>query len=187
MTLVVTEVHPGIASEAPEPPPFNTIFRSEFDYVWHSLRRLGVPQRDLEDVTHDVFFRVYQHWAEYDCARQLRPWVFGFCFRLASDYRRRLRHQREVLGAESESTDPGPSAVERLERAEALSLAQTALQGVEIERRAVFILHEIDACPMPEIARTLALPLNTAYSRLRLARAEFQAALRRERLKRGEP
>jgi RNA polymerase sigma-70 factor (ECF subfamily) len=47
-------------------------------------------------------------------------------------------------------------------------------------------LHEIDGCAMPEIALALALPLNTAYSRLRLAREQFHAAVRRERLRRGE-
>lgn len=165
---------------------FEAIFASEFDYVWHSLRRLGVPARDLEDLSHDVFFRVYQRLTDYDASRPLRPWLFGFAFRVASDYRRRFSHQREILGTEAEHSDPAPSALERLEYAEALSLAQAALAHIALERRAVFILHEIDGCAVPEIANALGLPLNTAYSRLRLARAEFQAGLQREQLRRGQ-
>jgi RNA polymerase sigma-70 factor (ECF subfamily) len=67
-----------------------------------------------------------------------------------------------------------------------LSLARSALETLELGRRAVFILHALDECPMPEVARALGLPLNTAYSRLRLARADLALAVRRLRLK-GEP
>jgi len=172
--------------EAAKPRNFNAIFRSEFDYVWNSLRRLGVPERDLEDLTHDVFFRVYERFADYDAARPVRPWLFGFSFRVASDYRRRFSNQREVLTAASEASDPAPTALDRMVTAEAMSLAQAALSGIEMDRRAVFILHEIDGCSVPEIANTLELPLNTTYSRLRVARDEFRAALHRERLRRGE-
>jgi RNA polymerase sigma-70 factor (ECF subfamily) len=168
------------------PPTFNAIFRAEFDYVWHSLRRLGVPERDLEDLTHDVFFRIYERLSDYDSARPVRPWLFGFAFRVASDYRRRFSNRRELLSPASETSDPAPTPLDRLVQAEALTLAQTALNGIEIERRAVFILHEIDECPVPEIAKALGLPLNTAYSRLRTAREEFRSALQRERLRRGE-
>jgi RNA polymerase sigma-70 factor, ECF subfamily len=175
-----------LLAEPLAPPNFNAIFRTEFDYVWNSLRRLGIPERDLEDLTHDVFFRIYERLADYDAGRPLRPWLFGFSFRVASDYRRRFSNRREVLSPESEAGDPGPTALDRLVQAEAMTLAQTALEGIEIERRAVFILHEIDGSSVPEIANALGLPLNTAYSRLRVARDEFRAALQRERLRRGE-
>jgi RNA polymerase sigma-70 factor (ECF subfamily) len=43
----------------------------------------------------------------------------------------------------------------------------------------VLVLHEIEQMTAPEIARTLELPLNTVYSRLRVARVELDAALAR--------
>jgi RNA polymerase sigma-70 factor (ECF subfamily) len=166
---------------------FSAIFARDLGYVWTSLRRLGVPSRDLEDLSHDVFFRVYQRLADYDRERPFRPWLFGFCFRVASDYRRRFANQREVLGAELEPIDPAPNAFEQLLQAEATSLAQLALHSLDLERRAVFVMHELDGSPIPEVARALGIPINTAYSRLRLGRLQFADTLRRERLRRGEP
>ena len=177
---------PAVSANGPEKPSFSTIFARDLGYVWTSLRRLGVPNRDLEDLSHDVFFRVYQRLADYDVTRPFRPWLFGFCFRVASDYRRRFANQREVLGAELEPIDPAPDALDRLLQTEATSLAQLVLQSLELERRAVFVMHEIDGCPIPEVATALEIPLNTAYSRLRLAREQFAEELRRERLRRGE-
>jgi RNA polymerase sigma-70 factor (ECF subfamily) len=158
----------------------------EFGYVWRSLRRLGVPPRDLEDVTHDVFLRVYGQLDRYDPVRPARPWLFGFAFRVASDYRRLSRNHREVLDAEVEGTDPLPSAIDRLLEAESLSIGYAALECVDIDRRAVFILHELDGSSIPDIARALAIPSNTAYSRLRAAREEFNAAVRRLKLRGGD-
>jgi len=177
---------PAVHAEGGERPSFSAIFARDLGYVWTSLRRLGVPSRDLEDLSHDVFFRVYQRLSDYDAERPFRPWLFGFCFRVASDCRRRFSNQREVLGAELEPIDPLPDALDRLVQAEATSLAQLVLQSLELERRAVFVMHEIDGCPIPEVASTLGIPLNTAYSRLRLAREQFAEGLRRERARRGE-
>ena len=184
--MVSESLHVSALDDAPPPSSFNAIFQAEFDYVWHSLRRLGVPQRDLEDLTHDVFFRVYERLSDYDRNRPLRPWLFGFSFRVASDYRRRFSNRRELLSHDSEASDPAPTALDRLVHAEAMSLAQLALDAVPMDRRAIFILHEIDGCTVPEIATALGLPLNTAYSRLRVARDEFRAACERERRRTGE-
>jgi len=173
-------------SESPLCPEFPEIFRDHLGYVWHALRRLGVHDRDLEDVAHDVFLAVFKKLHQYDAARPLRPWLFGFAFRFASDYRDLARHRYEVTHDGHEPPDPGPTALESVIQGEALELANRALGELELGRRAVFILHELDECSMPEVAEALGIPLNTAYSRLRLARADLAASVRRLRSK-GEP
>jgi RNA polymerase sigma-70 factor (ECF subfamily) len=164
---------------------FRAVFQNEFDYVWHTLRRLGVPDRDLADVTHDVFERVYLRLHQYDVERPLRPWLFGFAFRVAADYRRLSRNRKEELGLSEEPFDPRLSPAEELVRAERLELALAALGCIEFERRAVFVLHELDDFPIPDVAESLGINVNTAYSRLRLARQEFKRAARRLRALRG--
>lgn len=160
---------------------FRVIFQSEFDYIWHTLRRLGIPERDLADVTHDVFERVYLRLNRYDTSRPLRPWLFGFCFRVAADYRRLSRNRCEQLGLADEPFDPCLSPAEEMVRAERVTLALAALDSIELERRAVFVLHELDDYPIPEVAEALGINVNTAYSRLRLAREEFRRAAKRLR------
>jgi len=171
----VYEVDPSavadrLEAESPAPVEFHTVFQFHSPYVWHTLRRLGIAPSDLEDPT-----------------RPIRPWLFAFAFRKASAYRRSGQHRFEVVGDERETVDPHPSALDALLRKEAVDLGHAALGELELHQRAVFVLHELDGCPMPEVARTLELPLNTAYSRLRLGRAAFEKAVRRLRAQRGEP
>ena len=161
---------------------FRVLFEASFDYLWNTLRRLGVAPRDLEDVTHDVLLTVYRKFDTYDPARPLRPWLFAFGLRAASEYRRRIRSRREV----SEYADPVdrlPLADERLQASEERALVAAALETLDLERRAVFVMHDLDEIPVPEIAQTLAIPLNTAYSRLRIAREQFVRAITRLRAK----
>lgn len=163
------------------PVRFRAIFEAELDYVWTSLRRLGVQTRDLEDVTQEVFVHVYARLDVYDPARPIRPWLFAFAARCASDWRRLARHRVEVLGVVAEPQSATPGADHELDRQRDLMLVLNALEHVDIERRPVFILHDLDDCPMREITQVLGIPLFTGYSRLRLARQEFTTAVRRLR------
>jgi RNA polymerase sigma-70 factor (ECF subfamily) len=172
---------PARASES----PFHAIFVAEASYVARSLRRLGVPDRDLEDLTHDVFLVAYRHFDDYDPARPLKPWLFGIAVRVAIAYRRRARHQRELLEPLPELVDERPSADEQLGERQARALVLRALESLDADRRPVFVMHDLDGYAMPEIVETLGIPLNTGYSRLRLARQDFAAAV--ERLRRGSP
>ena len=172
---------------AAAPVDLRELFSMHAPYVWNTLRRLGAPRPDLEDLTHEVFLHVQRHLGEYDPARPVKPWLFGFAFRIASAHRRRAHRRREVLdhGQTEEAVDPASRPDERLAAAEDRRLVLEALDAIDLDRRAVFVLYEIDGVPMNEIARALGIPVNTAYSRLRVARSEFAAAVKR--LRRGEP
>jgi RNA polymerase sigma-70 factor, ECF subfamily len=174
-------------SDAPpeaRPPTLRELFEMHAPYVWNALRRLGVPAPDLEDRVHDVFVQVHGHLGDYDAARPVRPWLFGFAFRIASQERRRAHRRHEVQGEPVHAVDPGalPDAHIAAERDRQLVLE--ALDSIALDRRAVFVLFELDGVPMGEIARSLGIPVNTGYSRLRAARAEFAAAVRRLRPRR---
>src|SRR5215204_1980030 len=76
---------------APVRPTFKELFAANARYVWCTLRRLGAHDAELEDLTHDVFLQVFRHWRDYDPARAIKPWLFAFALRVASQARRRTR------------------------------------------------------------------------------------------------
>jgi RNA polymerase sigma-70 factor (ECF subfamily) len=160
-------------------PDTRRIFESEFAWVYRTLQRFGVRARDLEDLTHDVFVVFHARRAEYDAARPLRPWLMGIAFRVASDYRRRASHRSELLQEPDDPADSKPSPEQATERARARALLLRALEAVEPERLPVLLLHDIDEIAIPQIAEALGIPLNTAYSRLRLARRDLAQAVAR--------
>jgi RNA polymerase sigma-70 factor (ECF subfamily) len=159
------------------------IYEREFPYVWQTLRRLGVNAAELEDVAHDVFVVVHRRLGDFDATRALRPWLFGIAYRVASEQRRRpagpARSGAPPLDA-AEVADPAPSPERMAASEEARRQVGRALDQLPLDQRAVMVLHDIDGASVPEIARALEVPLNTVYSRLRLARAKFVAAVAAE-------
>ncbi len=166
-------------------PDFRQVFDQYYEYVWSSLRRLGVHEADREDVASDVFLRVHDRLDEFDPSRPLRPWLFAFAVRAASEYRKLARH-RTAVGRDEDSpgpVDPRPLPDQNAMAAEDARLVAAALETLDLPLRAVFVLHEIEQESIPVVAEALGIPLGTAYTRLRSAREDFRVAVRRLRRK----
>lgn len=164
---------------APRAPAFREVFERELPFVYNALRRLGIAAADLPDVTQEVFATVASILPDYDPARPIRPWLFGIAYRIGLRYAEVAYRRREVPSEIPDAPDSSPGADTAMERKETKTLVREALERVEPSRRAVLILSHFEHLSVPEIARTLDIPTNTAYSRLHRAREEFADAVRR--------
>lgn len=160
---------------------FERIYEAEVAYVHRCLRRLGVAEPDLPDTVHDVFVVLHRRLGSLDSSRPIRPWLIGVAVRVAAEYRRRAHRRREVRTEPLDLEDPGPSPEAALADRRARELVLQALDRLEPDQRDVFVLHEIEGHTMPEVAQMIEAPLNTLYSRLRLARQRFADAAHRLR------
>jgi RNA polymerase sigma-70 factor (ECF subfamily) len=167
------------ARETAPPPEFRAIFERELGFVYNSLRRLGIRSAELPDATQEVFATVAAVLGDYDPARPLRPWLFGIAYRVGMRYLDVAHRRREVPSEVPEAPDSSPDAAANVERKEARDLARIALSKVEPTRRAVLVLAHFEGMSVPEIAETLQIPVNTAYSRLHRARQEFGDAAKK--------
>lgn len=158
------------------------IYDEHFQFVWRSLRRLGVREADLPDAVQDVFLVVHRRLGDFRGDSKLTTWLYGICFRVASD-RRRLAHvRREVVSDTLDSLTPeGPDTVDAIALRQARDVLDTILDQMSLEQRAVFTLFELDGLRSEAIAELLEIPLGTVYSRLRLARQVFRRAVERRR------
>jgi len=166
----------------PSEPWFKELYERHFDFVWRTLRHLGVRQADLADACQEVFLIVHRRYPSFDARAKVTTWLFQICFNKARERRRTAHARREVLGEVALDQARGPSdPFSELERQDKLAVFEAALEAMELEQRAAFILFEVEGMSGPEVAEALAVPLGTAYSRLRLAREAFQAAVMRIR------
>lgn len=155
------------------------VFSENASMAWRALRALGVAEADVDDVCQEVFITVHRRLPTFDGRSAVRTWVYGICVRVAADYRKRVRSRRE-LGA-----DEPPEVVVAPRQEDAVSIRQARaelhriLDGLDDDKRAVFVLYEIEELTMNEVASALGCPLQTAYSRLHAARREVAAAVER--------
>jgi RNA polymerase sigma-70 factor, ECF subfamily len=167
------------------PPAFAEVYESCAELVWRNLRRLGVPEAALEDAAQDVFLVVHRRLSAFEGRSSLRTWIFGIALRVAAKHRRKARGlavreapiPNELSHAVSAPAQDGP--FERTLQRQATELVQRVLERCDDERRELLIMVDLEQTSVAEAADTLAINLNTAYSRLRAARRAFDAELRR--------
>lgn len=150
-------------------------YQRELDYLMRTLRRLGGAPDDVEDLAQEVFLVLRRTWRQYDPTRALKPYLFGIAFRVAASYRRKRWH--EVPFAIVDEPDRGPSPERTVEANQARAIVLDALNRIPLKWRAVLVMHDLDEIPVQEVAATFSIPLFTAYSRLRKARRELEAAV----------
>lgn len=159
-------------------PTFDRVYVDHFAFVWRCLRALGVPDASVDDAAQDVFLVVHRQLGAFRGQSTLKTWLFGILRNVASNHRRAIK--RRDPGDAPRPTDLAPDAPSPLEHAqnlEAAAFVQGFLSTLDDRKRAVFVLGALEELSMPEVAAALSIPLNTAYTRLRRAREDFQRAL----------
>jgi RNA polymerase sigma-70 factor (ECF subfamily) len=158
-----------------------SIHEEHADFVWRTLQRLGVRDADVEDQLQEVFVVVHHRLHTFDESARMTTWLFGICMRVASAYRRRAHRRREQVVADVpeegliDEGGPEHDAAARQARERLIEI----LDLMDLEKRALFVMFELDELPCDEIASVLGVPVGTVHSRLHAARKDFQAALAR--------
>jgi RNA polymerase sigma-70 factor (ECF subfamily) len=167
----------GAPAASPARPAFRDVFESNLDHVWRTLRHLGVPACDVEDVAQEVFVVVHRRLPEWEPRHPIRTWLYTICRSAARDRARRAHVREERATAEVPERSESATPHEDLEAVRALEQVHAALEGVDPAQREVFLMYELEGIAMDHIAETIGCPVKTAYSRLRLARAHVHRAL----------
>jgi len=145
------------------------------------LQRMGVRDADVEDQLQEVFVVVHHRLHTFDGSSRMTTWLFGICTRVAAAYRRRAHRRREEVVADvpedGEVDEGGPEHAVIAQQARARLLG--ILDLMDLEKRALFVMFELDEVPCEAIAEMLGVPVGTVHSRLHAARKDFQAALTR--------
>ncbi|MET0792456.1 MAG: sigma-70 family RNA polymerase sigma factor [Polyangiaceae bacterium] len=152
-------------------------FEQELDYLYGTLRRLGAPAADIDDLLQDIFVILYRHWPTLDLARPLRPWLFGVAFHVVRSHRRRRARESPWVGLDPEDLSDGPDR--KLEGRESLAVLWAALEQIPSARRSVVMKHDLEGLEVVDIARQLSMTKFGVYARLYKGRKELASAVRR--------
>ncbi|HJL15623.1 MAG TPA: sigma-70 family RNA polymerase sigma factor [Sandaracinaceae bacterium LLY-WYZ-13_1] len=158
------------------------VFAEEGAFVLRTIRRMGASPMDAEDLTQQVFVVLHRRPDLLAGDAPVRSVLFGVLRRVLADHRKRER--RAPARARVEASVE-PEQERRLQRSEARRRLDEALAQLDDRRREVLVLYELEEMSMPEVARVLEIPVQTAYTRLHAARTSVRKLLRRSRVRAG--
>lgn len=153
---------------------------AEHAFIWRCVRRFGVAEAHVDDVVQEVFIIFNRKIAEVEVGKE-RAFLTSTAFHLAANWRRSHRRTPPTveLDAASAAACEGPSAEELLDRRRARELLDVCLDELPEKLRAPFVLQELEGLTRQEVAELLSLPTGTVATRVRAARNEFGALVRR--------
>ncbi len=158
---------------------FEILVRRYQRLVATAALRMGVPRQEIEDVTNEVFYKVYRSLRRYDPSHAMSTWLYRITVNAALDRRRSLRH--EVLRSElpDDVRDGAPPPDETAESAVRARELHEALGRIPDHYRAPLVLMHVEGLPIEEVSRILDLPEGTVKSRLFRARAILKRTILR--------
>lgn len=174
-------------SEPPDPRlerDFSALYAEHFAFVWRCLRSLGVAANLLDDAAQEVFLTVHRRLPDFRGDSSPRTWIYGILRNVAANYRRSVRRRGSETALLADMTSPAKGPLDSLQDRRAAEFLEQFISRLDAKRREVFLLSVFEEMPMPEVAAALEIPLNTAYTRLRASRLEFQRALARRSARR---
>lgn len=187
-----TPLSAAMAPERDRPKDADAIFERYFAFVWRNARRLGVPEAAVDDAVQDVFLVVHRRLREFEARSSIETWLFGILLRVAQDYRRAARRHNTKLAEVEAAADlmrrhDRPDDI--VDRHEAVRFLYRMLDELDEDKRAIFVLVELEEMAVTEAAEAARMNVNTAYARLRAARQQFDTVLARHqpRQRQGQP
>jgi RNA polymerase sigma-70 factor (ECF subfamily) len=164
------------AADAPSRLDAAALFREYAPFVAGFVRRLGVPEAEVDDTVQEVFVVAHRRGGYVPGPAKPRTWLAQIAVNVSSVTRRSLRRRRTEADEEAvaKAGAEGSSPFEMAATAQALTRVQRALDAMDLEHRAVFVLFELVGESCEEIARALGVPVGTVHSRLHTARARFK-------------
>lgn len=163
-------------------PSLSEVYQAHFKYVWRCLRSLGVDALTLDDAVQEVFLVVSRKLDGFDGRAKLSTWLYAIVLHVARRHRASAAKQaRRLISDSAEAFISGSQARGDLradvEHNEQLAMAQRVLATLDDAKREVFVLACVEGMSAPEIAEVTGTPLNTVYSRLRVAKQQFDSAV----------
>ncbi len=159
---------------------------AQLDFVWRNLRRFGLSPSAADDAAQHVFLILAQRLATIVPGAE-RAFIYRTACHVAANARRAAAKTRAQDGDVSVIPDPAPDPEQITQRRETRKMLDDLLDQLDDDARQVFVLFELEAMSVPEMAELLGIPEGTCASRLRRAREQFEAALKRLRAKQSFP
>jgi len=161
------------------PPSWEDVVRQHSGRVYRLSLRLTGDQHDAEDLTQEVFVRVFRSLSDY-VPGTFEGWLHRITTNLFLDQARRRRRVRfDALTEEAAARlpDAGPSPERAFEAANLDLDVQAALDRLSPAFRAVVVLADLEGLSYEEVGQALGLKLGTVRSRLHRARAQLRRHL----------
>jgi RNA polymerase sigma-70 factor (ECF subfamily) len=152
---------------------FEQMYRATSSFVYNVALRITRNSANAEEVTQDVFMKIYRNLKDFQFRSTFKTWVYRITVNTAiNHYRRSNKEEKDRVDYDNiiESLPDNCSAMEGISQSDNQVRLNALLDKLSPEHKTCLILREIEGLSYQEIAGALKIPVNTVRSRLKRAR-----------------
>jgi RNA polymerase sigma-70 factor (ECF subfamily) len=162
---------------------FQEIYKVASSYVYNIAYRISSNNEEAEEITQDVFLKIYNHLKHFQFRSGIKTWIYRITVnttinaakKRSRELKRRVDFNEDIL------YQPSSEVLEqRLDKEENEALVNNLLKLLNPQQRACVVLRDIEGLSYKEIAQTLRININTVRSRLKRARETLLSAIKKE-------
>ena len=174
------------ADDAEAGSALNALCESYWYPVYAFIRRQGHGAPEAEDLTQDIFLKIFKSLDTFDRRANFQTWLISVSRNLCIDHYRSVRKERETIDRDVDANELAPASPDRgpiaaLEQRDRVMLLRQALAALPATLRTAVLMRDIQELSYHEIAVKLKLPEGTVKSRINRGRNELARQIRKLR------
>ena len=161
---------------------FRDIYEKASGFVYSLAFRVTNRKQDAEEVTQDVFLKLYHSLRSFKFESSFKTWLYRIAVNTSLNYakKRNKNASKEIVRNSENTVFVSPKAGREVEMSEAKEKLGSLLEALNPDQRACLVLREIDGLDDQAIAQSLGINMNTVRSRLKRAREALMALGQKE-------
>lgn len=152
---------------------FEEIYKISCGFVYSVAFRIVMNKNDAEDITQEVFIKIYENLKKFESRSSLKTWAYRITVNTAINFIKRVKKNNEKTftgDAIEVAALKAENDFNSLKSSDCREIFEHLLGFLNSEQRACVVLREIEGLSYMEIARALNVNINTVRSRLKRAR-----------------
>ncbi|OGW75676.1 MAG: hypothetical protein A2Z72_03105 [Omnitrophica bacterium RBG_13_46_9] len=157
---------------------FEEIYKKTSAFVYNVVSRIATNREDADEVTQDVFIKVYKNLGRFNFLSSFNTWVYRIAVNTAINYKKAAeKHtsKRDDYDLAIQSVFTKEEARNNIDLESRKERVSALLSVLNPDQRACIVLREIEGLNYREIADTLKVNINTVRTRLKRARQSLLA------------
>ena len=161
---------------------FESIYKAASGFVYNVALRITNNREETQEVTQDVFLKVYRHIKDFGFRSSFKTWAYRITVNTALNAHKKATRETDrrqdfetVIETQADPVDTGKQIARQEEAALEKARLEALLNKLNLDQRTCIVLREIEGLSYQEISRVLNINLNTVRSRLKRARETLLA------------
>jgi len=155
---------------------FEDIYKVFSGYVYAIAYRVLGNKEDAEEVSQDVFVKIYRNLHKFNFRSALKTWIYRITTNVAINmYKKTIKHKKRNVEYDDTifSEKNKGSKVEKIEIEDKERTIKKMLEILPVDQKMCIVLKDIEGLSYEEISKALGVKLNTVRTRLKRAREKL--------------